>query len=191
MMKKLTILFLLLTIALGALAQDRIFKKGDQVMSLGLGVGAGMLGVTRIPFSAFTYEVGIADEIIPILFDHVNLSIGLYGGFGGSIDDYTTPSYSYGYKYNYTVYGATTSIHFQLLDDLDTYATFMAGYMNVSRVHYEHLNGGENTLPLYHPSSFSYDFTAGVRYYLSDKFAIMGEFGFRLAYLTFGVAYKI
>lgn len=158
-------------------------------MSLGLGVGAGMLGGTRIPFSAFTYEVGIADEIIPILFDQVNLSIGVYGGFGSSIDDYTSNNYSYGYKYNYTVYGATTSIHFQLLEDLDTYATFMIGYLDVSRVYYEYLNGGK--LPLYHPSSFSYDLTFGARYYLSDKFAIMGELGFRLAYLTLGVAYKI
>jgi len=180
-------LFLLLAVAMFVMqgySQD-VFVKGDKVLNLSVGLGSGLYnggGYSNVtPAIAASYEVAVKDE----LFD-ANSALGL-GGYVG----YTGAKYNfgegYGWKYTNIIIGARGAVHYQFIDNLDTYGGLMLGYNIVSSKTYgTGVFAGDAT-----GSAFLLDIFVGGRYYFSDRFAGLVEVGSGIAYLNVGVAIKM
>ncbi|MDP2422787.1 MAG: hypothetical protein U1C46_04825 [Bacteroidales bacterium] len=172
-MKKLTITLLALFLSIGVFAQDPLFLKDDKVINLGVGIGSGLVGYgLSVPPVSASFELGVADGI----FDKASIGIGGYLGFA---------SYSYkhsDWRYTDFILGARGSIHYPLVEKLDTYASLMLGF-RVRNWNYDY-DGTNYNRPV---SAW----ILGGRYYLTDNLALMGEVGYGIAYLTVGVALKL
>lgn len=178
-MKRFLPVFLALFLTLSLNAQNT-FNKGDNVLNLGLGLGStlytGAYYSSSIPPISASYEVGIKDE----LFDE-NSSLGVGGYLGYSSSNYRFSGNSSGFS-NF-ILGARGSVHYQFIDQLDTYAGLMLGYRIVSWQ-----NDGFGSAA---SSGFASAFYLGGRYYFSETFAGMLELGYGIAYLNIGVALKL
>jgi len=161
-------------------AQDNTFNKGDKVVNLGVGFGSNLYSGSgydsKTPPISASYEVGVKDD----LFDEFS-SLGV-GGYVG----YTGAKYAYlggSTKFSSIVIGARGALHYQFIDDLDTYTGLMLGYNIVS------VSGTD--FPGASASEFAFSWFLGGRYYFSDKFAGLVELGSGVAYFTIGVAIKL
>lgn len=182
-MKK--ILLLLIAFALFVMqgnAQD-IFVKGDKVVNLSVGLGSGLYRGSAFssvtPAIAASYEVGIKDE----LFDaNSSLGVGGYVGYTGAKQNFAGGNY----KYSDIIIGARGAVHYQFIDNLDTYAGLMLGYDIVSSK-----TTGTALDVSASDSGFLLDIFVGGRYYFSDKIAGLVEIGSGISYLNIGVAIKL
>lgn len=155
--------------------ENTVFNKGDKVLNAGLGFGAGFnrhyFGQTnRIPAIVASYEIGTKDE----LFDKNSaLGIGAIGGFTSQWNN------EYDYSYSYFFIGVKGSIHYQFVDNLDTYGGLMLGL---------EFFGVNSSLT----NELAQSFLLGGRYYLTDKLGASLELGFGLtAYGSVGIAVKL
>ncbi|MDR2026029.1 MAG: hypothetical protein LBQ01_00530 [Prevotellaceae bacterium] len=155
-------------------AQDKVFAKGDKVVSAGLGfvntryTGNGWRNT--FPPISFTGEYGIVDGLID---GKASIGVGAELGFAGvKYVDIAT------YKYSVTKLGARGAFHYQFIDKLDTYAGLFLGYDIVSG------NG------IHAISEYDYDFYIGARYRFTNDFAFMAEIGSSISLFSIGVAYK-
>jgi hypothetical protein len=106
-MKKLLFFVIFLMAAMVNVNAQSTFKKGANVVNLGIGLGS------YIPIEG-SFEHGVVDGLI----DGKNGSIGIgaYAGF------YSYESWAHG------VLGARGAFHYQFVDKLDTYAGLMLGF---------------------------------------------------------------
>lgn len=155
--------------------ENTVFNKGDKVLNAGLGFGAGFnrhyFGQTnRIPPIVASYEIGTKDE----LFDKNSaLGIGAIGGFTSQWNN------EYDYSYSYFFIGVKGTIHYQFVDNLDTYGGLMLGL---------EFFGVNSSLS----NELAQSFLLGGRYYLTDKLGASIEFGIGLtSYASLGVALKL
>lgn len=184
-MKK--ILLPLIAIALFVMqgySQD-VFVKGDKVLNLSVGLGSGLYKGSgygsKIPAIAASYEACVKDE----LFDaNSALGIGGYVGYTGAKYNFGS---GYGWKYSDIIIGARGAVHYQFIDNLDTYGGLMLGYDIVSSKEY----GTGPFVGNASGSSFLLDIFVGGRYYFSDKFAGLVEIGSGISYLNIGLAIKL
>jgi hypothetical protein len=156
--------------------------KGDNLLSAAIGFGGYYSGThysrgTRLPIISVYYENCVVDN----LWDE-NSSISV-----GGMLSHTAYSRSGlgGFKTSNTVIGARGALHYQFVDNLDTYAGLFLGYDIVSRK--------LNDITSYDPgstSSFTNSLFIGARYYFNDTWAAFGEIGVGLASLNLGVTYK-
>jgi hypothetical protein len=179
-MKKLITLAIALVLFIGQLAsQDDIFKKGDKVLNLGLGLGNTYYGsyyTSRMPGLTASLEVGVADKLID-----GKGSVGV-GGYVG----YSSAKYSDYYKTSNFLFGARGIFHYPLLAKLDTYTGLMLGYNVYSYKYYD-----SSTAPYSGSASgLASSWFLGARYYFSEKFSGMAELGYGTAVLTIGVGIK-
>lgn len=81
--------------------------------------------------------------------------------------------------------GRASLLHYQFVDRLDTYFSLMLGLNIISwatKIKAADVKvKGRDT-----EAGFAWGAHIGTRYYLSDRWAIMGEFGYGLTYLTLG-----
>jgi len=177
-MKRILPIIFALFFAVSTNAQNT-FNEGDNVLNLGLGIGStlytGAYYSSNIPPISASYEVGIKDE----LFDE-NSSLGIGGYLGYSSSNYRFSGSSSGFS-NF-ILGARGSLHYQFIDQFDTYAGLMLGYRIVSWQ-----NDGFGSAA---SSGFTSAFYLGGRYYFTESFAGMMELGYGVAYLNIGVALK-
>ena len=182
-------LFLTLAISFGiivsASAQQSTFLKGDNVASLGIGIG-GYLGtggwhhggsISRTPLISASFEHCIIDN----LFDEKS-SIGVGGLLG-----FKSVKIADWWKTTYIVIGARGAFHYALVDKLDTYAGLHLGYDIVNS---KWIGSGSSYSESYGASGLSYGFFAGARYYFTDAIAVFAELGYGYAVLNAGVAFK-
>ncbi len=178
------ILLLVAMIALPgvASAQDNAWHQKDMVLSAGVGFGMyGLYGSSTLPPIFVAFETGVAEKI----------TLGGIVAYSGSSDDF-----GYGkWKYTYIVISARGAYHFlEHNPKFDAYAGAGLGYDIVSasvtwnNSNYQSLYGN------YYAASASYfffDVFVGGRYYISPKFALMGELGYGVGFVRVGVSYKL
>jgi opacity protein-like surface antigen len=182
-MKKAVILILVFAFSLAQLsAQQPIFVKGSQTLNLGLGLGStlytGSHNTIGIPPLSASFEVGVVDHIA----DKGSIGVGGYLGFSSHRWEYST----WEWKYTNVIIGGRGTFHYPLVDKLDTYTGILLGYNIVS--------AREFGTPIYgfHPdsstSNIAYAWFIGARYYFTNEFAAMAEFGYGITYLNIGIA---
>ncbi len=144
------------------------FKKGDNLLNLGIGLGGGF----GTPIGA-SFEHGFTDKI----------SAGAIATFSS-----TTIPYGAGgdFKYTYIIAGARASYHFDFgVEKLDPYLGAMLGY-NVATV----TNPSGYAGPPVTAGGIAYGGHVGARYYFSSKIGAFAEAGYGVANLTAGLAFK-
>lgn len=183
-MKKIFSALLLVFALNSAFAQQTTFKEGEQIMNVGIGIGNALYGnnyTNKIPPISASYEIGIIDN----LFDaKSSIGVGGYFGFTGAKYEWNTGVNIGGYKYKSFVLGPRGYFHYQLIDNLDTYAGLMLGYNIVHAKEF----GANQASGTAESSSFNWSLFAGARYYLSRDFAAMIEFGHGVSYINLGLA---
>jgi hypothetical protein len=178
-MKKLLLFSLISLFSLSQLmAQESTFGQGNKVLNLGIGFGSTYYSsyyTSQTPALSASFEVGVKDGIL----DKGSIGVGGYLG-------YSSAKWTNYYKTSNFILGARGSFHYPLVDKLDTYTGLLLGYNIYSYSYYDtyfgaKASGGGVTLAWF----------AGARYYFSDNFAVMGEIGYGISYLTLGVAFKL
>ena len=164
-------------------AQQPTFVKGDNVVSLGVGLG-GYLGTgwsytgssaKKMPLIAASFDHCIIDNLF-----NEKSSIGVGGLIG-----FKSVKFPDWVKYNYFVFGARGTFHYALVNKLDTYGGLHLGYdyCNVKWIGHDSYNHGG-------ASGFSYGFFVGGRYYFTDSIGAYAELGYGYAILNLGVSFK-
>ncbi len=162
------------------------FEKGTKLASLGIGLGN-------------PYGLGfISPSIQGILDIGVSPKLGIgYIGIGGILA-FSTGSIDYGggyynkYSVRYTNFsiGARATYHFDLdIEKLDLYGGVVAGY-NIGSSS-DNYSGGFGYTPDY--KSYSRPIIgafAGARYYFTSKFAVYGELGNEISFVSAGITLK-
>lgn len=170
-MKKILIFTILLIAISGANAQA--FKKGDVMLSPGIGLGTYGIG----------YGVGFA---LPVILNadfgvHDYVSVGAYGGFWIRSWNY---SFNEKYRFTSTHFGARASFHWwKLLDEnvnadllsdkLDIYFTPWLGY-NLRTAKW---SGSQNIGNVGFGNRFQGGAQMGVRYFIKENFGFFAEWG--------------
>jgi len=190
-MKKRIIIFMAMFFTASLVfAQKSSFNKGDKVLNLGLGLGStlysGSYYTSKIPPISVSYEVGLRDNLIDV--DNLNLGIGGYLGYSSSRYEAAWGTSTYGWNYSYMILGIRGSLHYPVVDKLDTYAGLMLGYNIVSSKKFGDWSGAMMSAS---SSSMAFAFYLGGRYYINDKFGVMAELGYGIAYLNIGVALRL
>jgi hypothetical protein len=186
MKKVLNVMALCLVLALAVPATNvkaQLFDKGDIVLSAGFGLGStyytvGTYYKTTIPPLWLAADYCLREDLGP-----GNLGIGGYMGFSG----YKWEIGDQWVKYNTFIIGARGTYHFtDLVDKLDLYGGIMLGAEISS--HRDNFPSGYDYS--YNSSGVAYSVFAGARYFFTDNFAVMGELGYGIAWLSLGVSLK-
>lgn len=177
-MKKLLLSLLVVVFSLTQLlAQESTFNKGDKALNLGIGFGSTYYGsfyTSHTPALSASLEFGVADGIL----DKGSIGVGGYVG-------YSSATWANYYKTSNFIIGARGSFHYPLVNKLDTYTGLLLGYNIYSYKYDANYLGATGS-----SSGLAFAWFAGARYYFSNNFAVMGEFGYGIAYLTVGVTLK-
>jgi hypothetical protein len=186
LVKTLMIFALCLGFSAGTFAQN-VFSKGDRVANFGIGLGSYLGGAgysTKIlPISA-SAEYGIKDN----LFDENSaLGIGGYIAYTSNRQEFSATGTNYGWDYSHFILGARGILHYQWVENLDTYGGLMLGY-NVASSSYFGSSTNKGTASSV--GGFTFSLFAGARYYFTDNIAVFGEAGYGIAALQLGIAFK-
>jgi hypothetical protein len=177
------ILILLIASILSSKAQE--FRKNDRDLNLGAGFGAnwysGYYWRTTIPTLSASFDYGLRDDLGPGV-----IGIGGYLGYAG----YKTSYYGadFGWKYTSILIGAMGTYHMTFTENLDTYAGIILGYRLESYKEYGNVPVG---LPVETNKGPLGDLFVGAKYYFTDNFALRGELGYGITWLTVGVTFKL
>ncbi len=159
-------------------ASAQQIRKGDWLLSPGLGFGYWYAGGVTLNFNA---EYSVTDE----------LGIGGYFGYTRWDHDYA-PGFN-DYHYTFIDVGARASYHFAKVfkvrnKKFDPYAGGILGFLS-SSYNYDGPNnpGYHNT----YDSKLRIGIHAGARYYFTDSFAAYGELTSTLSPLILGVTWKL
>lgn len=184
-MKKLFLSLVVIALFLLPGQAQNTFNYGDKVVNLGIGLGSRIYSGSAYskitPAISGSFEVGIKDD----LFDEYS-SLGVGGYMGYTSAEYTYGP-GYGWKYTDFVIGARGLVHYQLIDDLDSYAGAMLGYDIVSSKTF----GNGTFAGSASSSGLDVALFIGGRYYFTEKIAGLLELGYGIAYLNIGVAIKL
>jgi hypothetical protein len=189
-MKKLLAILITALFTLSILnAQESEFTLGSKVLSAGIGIGntlySGSYYSSGVPPISFSYEQAIVDEILE------KGVIGIVGSIGYNSYKYraTYSGYDYGWNYSNIVIAVGGTFHYPLLDKLDTYAALGLGYNISTSKEYGNYWPGDD----FSSSSggFVFGIYVGGRYYFNEHFAAFAQVGYGIAYLTFGVSYRL
>jgi len=189
-MKKLSTVLIAALFTLSTLnAQESEFILGSKVLSLGIGIGNTLYSGTGssggVPPITFSYEQAIKDEVLE------KGVIGIVGSIGYNSYKYraTYLGSDWGYNYSNIVIAVGGTFHYPLLDKLDTYGAIGLGYNISTAKEYGNYYPGAD----YSSSSggFVFGIYVGGRYYFNEHFAAFAQVGYGIAYLTFGVSYRL
>lgn len=172
MKKAITIIFIaFMGISLSATAQ---FEKGQKDLNVGVGLlstfGAGK---ATLPPVSVSLDFGITD----------NISLGAYLGYSMFKEEFAGLNYTW--KYSYLIVGARGAYHFDLLDNMDTYAGLLLAY-NLASVELE----GNSNLPEPSAGGIAYSGFLGARYHFNERIGAFGELGYGISVLNLGLTVK-
>ncbi len=183
-MKKYILPFLFVIIfTVSAKAQNTTFNEGDKVANIGLGIGSTLysgssFGSVIPPLSA-SVEFNVADELFD---EYSSVGVGGYLGFAG----YNYTGFESDASFSNFLLGARGALHYQFIEQLDTYAGLMLGYRVVDwNTNVSGINFGTAA-----SNGFLSAFYIGGRYYFNENIAAMLELGYGIAYINIGVAFK-
>ena len=170
------------------------FNTGDNVMSLGIGLGSSLGG---------GYGYSSQSPGISLQFEHGQWGVGgpgviSLGGYLGyksfSYDGAFSYPYIYSYtqKWSYTVIGIRSAYHYNGISskDWDVYGGVMLSYDILSYKYtssnpvYDHLYSGS------YSGGLGLSLYIGGRYFFSDNVAAFAELGYGISYFTIGGAFK-
>jgi hypothetical protein len=180
-MKRILLISMLLVIIVSLSFSQIAYKKGDQVVNLGIGLGgfAGAYGTGGIAITG-GYEYGVNE----------NISLGGVIGYSSSSDDYFDGTA----KYTYFLIGARGAYHYDLFHNpnIDTYGGILLGY-NIVSSSWTWNDGYSGYGYSFSASSsyLEYGLFVGGRYYFDPHWAVQAELGYGLGILNIGVAYKL
>ena len=170
-------------------AQTPTFTKGDNVAGVAIGIGGSLYsgfsygsGLTRMPAISVFYENCVKDK----LWDEKS-SLGVGGVLGFAHAKYSYHASDWGWKCNNIIIGARATLHYALVNKLDTYTSLMLGFNAVSwkwTGDYYGYSGSSAS------SGLTMLWNVGARYYFTDKIAAFAELGYGFAILNLGVAMK-
>lgn len=167
----------------GMYAQGNMFSKGDKVANVSIGLGSSIYGSGfdgGIPPIGASYEVGIKDQLFN---EKSSLGVGGYVGFTSAEQNL------FGTKISYSsiIVGARGIVHYDLVDNIDTYGGVLLGYNIAS----SKVSGGG--LPGLGASvgGLVYAGFVGARYYFTPKLGAMAELGYGIAWLNVGISLKL
>lgn len=167
-------------------SRAQVVENGEKILNLGVGLGTALYsgsGYTgSVPPISASLEVVLKDD----LFDgNGALGVGGYLGYAAYKWEYS----GWGWKYSNIIIGPRGYLHYNFLENLDTYAGVMLGYNVVSSKETGNSIPGYN----YNASSGGVIFSGfiGARYFFNEKVAAMAELGSGIAYLNLGVALKL
>jgi hypothetical protein len=174
-------LFVLLLAALVVSSASAQAKKGESVITAGVGFGyPGLYGTSSMPpiFLAFDHSV------------QNKFSVGGVVSYSSSSYEFTVDKWTY----TYIFVGARGAYHFgedlQLPSNTDLYGGITLGY-NIVNWSYS----GPNANILYYSvggSYFQFGFYGGGRYFFSPRWGVTGELGYdALGFFKLGLSYKI
>lgn len=188
-MKKLLAVLIVALFTLSTIsAQESEFTLGAKVLSLGVGIGntlySGSYYSSGVPPISFSYEQAIKDEILE------KGVIGIVGsiGYNSYKYRYTYSTYDYGWNYSNIVIALGGSFHYPLLDKLDTYGVVALGYNILTTKEYGDIPGTDYSS---NSGGIRFGIYVGGRYYFNEHFAAFAQVGYGIAYLTFGVSYRL
>lgn len=183
MTKKILPFFIAILIAYSAEAQNTTFIEEDKVLNVGLGIGStlytGSAYGSSIPPLSASLEFNVADEVFD---ENSSIGVGGYLGYAG----YNFSGFNSDYSFSNFILGARGALHYQFIEQLDTYAGLMLGY-NI--VNWNSSAGGFD-FGSAASGGFISSFYIGGRYYFNENIAAMVELGYGIAYLNLGVAFK-
>lgn len=171
------------------IANSQIVSNGDKILNLGLGIGnsyySGSAYSSTFPPLSASLEFILNDD----LFNDGKgaLGVGGYAGYFGYKYNYRYTDFNYEWKYSNFVLGPRGYVHYNFLDNLDTYTGILLGYNIVSAT------GGGDNISGYTASSSGliWSWFLGGRYYFNDNLAVMLELGYGISYLNVGVAFNL
>ncbi len=184
-MKKLFLVLVVALLAVGTV-DAQVMTKGDKALNLGIGIPSSSYSI-RLPSLIGSFDVGITDK----------LGIG-YLSAGGLATFYTrkwnNSWYGGDYSSRYTAFvgGGRAAYHFDFaemtggsgFDKLDIYAGMFMGMRFWSYKYDDDWNDDSNG------SDFLWDGFVGIRFNLSDSFALYAEAGGYVNYLSGGVSFR-
>ncbi len=194
-MKRLSLLLLGLFLMGGAAHAQKpfrdgdVFSRGDVVLNLGVGLGNMVYNdnyTKKVPPISLSGEYAVTGN----LFNNGRGVVGLGGYIGYTGAKYRAfDNLDAGWNFNNLIVGVRGALHYQFVNRLDTYVGLFLGY-NIS------MTGDYGSFPSeLKPAApsvggFEFAFYVGARYYLSQRFAVLGEVGYGLSAVNLGVAYK-
>jgi hypothetical protein len=178
---KLLLFFLLLVFGLmNVNAQTSTFIAGDKVLNLGVGFGNYNSGYNVVvPPVSVSFEVGLKGNFL----DKGVIGLGGYLAYASYKEaDYTAENY---WTNNKTVIEIRGTLHYPLVEKLDTYGGLMLGYQNDNWKWH-----GSGTQDKTNGTGLALALLIGGRYYFTDRIAAMAEIGLAISILNIGVAIK-
>jgi hypothetical protein len=176
-------LFILGSMSMAAISQNT-FNKGDKVVNLGIGFGSmlysGAHYTSKTPPISGSFEIGVKDKLFD---DKSSLGVGGYVGYTGA----KWQESGWGWKYSSIVVGGRAALHYQIIDNFDTYTGLMLGYNIVSSSAIGSTTYGSASATA---SGLAYSWFVGGRYYFSDNIAGLVELGYGVAFINLGLAFK-
>jgi hypothetical protein len=172
-----------------SMAQDDVFKKGDKVFQIGIGLGNDLNGTgysTTIPPIVISGEYGITDALIKKT-GKGYVGVGGYFAYTANKSKYDISGHEYGWKWTYMIIAGRGAFHYQFVDKLDTYAGVIAGF-NIASSKYYGWDG--YTGDAASAGGFTYSTFVGARYYFTNNIAAFAEAGFGFNLLEAGLAIK-
>lgn len=185
-----TLVLALTSCALIKVNAENVFSKGDKAVNLGIGLGSYYGGdgyKSGFPPISISYEQGIIDGLLD---GKASIGVGGYMAYTANKWEATFQNLNYGYKYSYFILGARGVFHYQLIDNLDTYAGLMLGY-NVVGSKYFGDDLGALTPQATASSGVEYSTFIGARYHFSEKLAAFAEIGYGISALELGISFAL
>jgi hypothetical protein len=165
--------------------KSQIFAEGDRVANLGV-------GLLDFSGSGYSFSVPISASVEWSVKEHLfdeNSSLGFGGLAGYYANKYTVKTANdgnYGWNYSHFLLGARGLLHYQFIDDLDTYAGLMLGWDIVSSSSFgTNSAGSKNSAGGFVPGLF-----IGGRYYFARNFSAFAELGYGISALQLGISFK-
>ena len=185
------------------LANAQVVENGNKILNLGVGLGNALYsggGYTgSVPPISGSLEVVIKDD----LFDGKGaLGVGgylgyaaykwaysglVYGAMEKSASMVESSGIDYGWKYSNIIIGPRGYLHYNLVENLDTYIGAMLGYNIVSSKWY----GTGTSIGTASSGGVIFSGFIGARYFFSEKLGGFVELGSGIAYLNLGVAINL
>lgn len=187
-MKRLFLFIVVFVLGVGAANAQDIFRQGDLVGNLGIGLGDNLYTssyyTNKFPPMSVSMEYGVADNLIK----GINGSIGVGGYFGYASATWKNRLFAGSFHETAIIIGARGTFHYQFVNRLDTYAGLMLGYHIASAKAKGDWGDYEPDSPA--SSAVVASLFIGARYYLTERFGVFAELGYGIAYFTLGIAYR-
>ncbi len=161
------------------------FDLGDKVLNFGIGIGStwGLSGSTTLPPLSVSFDYALRDDIGPGI-----LGVGGIIGYESHKWTATWSGGEYGWKQSRLLIAAMGTYHYELVENLDTYAGIILGFRSNS---YKEI--GDYPYWDYSSTSSGIDggFFVGGKYFFSDNLGAFAEFGYHMAWLTLGISLRM